>query len=47
MGSHAIWLVLTVACIAWYATVTVYVAIRGVLDIRTMLRKLKATGASE
>lgn len=35
------WWLLTVACLAWYATVTVYVAIRGVRDIRGMLRRLR------
>jgi len=30
--------VLTMACVIWYSTMTVYVAIRGVADIRGMLR---------
>lgn len=34
------WLILVYACLLWYSTVTVYVAIRGVADIRTMLRRL-------
>ena len=28
------------ACVVWYLTITVYVAIRGSADIRTMLRRL-------
>ena len=35
------WWVLTMAGVVWYLTVTVYVAIRGALDIRTMLRSLE------
>lgn len=34
------WRVLTYACVAWYSAVTVYVAVRGVADIRTMLDRL-------
>jgi hypothetical protein len=34
------WWLLTLAAIGWYATVTVYVAIRGALDIRRMLERL-------
>lgn len=34
------WLILVSAAVLWYCTVTVYVAIRGVADIRTMLRRL-------
>jgi len=29
------------AVMVWYSTVTVYVAIKGTLDIRQMLRRLK------
>jgi hypothetical protein len=35
-----VWLVLTVVCIAWYAMMTVYVAIRGGSDIRAMVKRL-------
>jgi hypothetical protein len=28
------------ACIVWYSTVTVYVAIKGVTDIKNMLARL-------
>lgn len=34
------WWFLTVAAVAWYALVTGYVAVRGTLDIRNMLRSL-------
>jgi hypothetical protein len=36
----ALWLVLIGACLVWYATVTVYVAVRGAIDIRGMLARL-------
>ena len=35
-----IWLLLLIACIVWYSTVTIYVAIRGAFDIRSMLQRL-------
>lgn len=34
------WWILTVACLVWYSTITVYVAIRGAMDIRGMLGRL-------
>jgi hypothetical protein len=34
------WLLLTVACLVWYSTITVYVAIKGGYDIRHMLARL-------
>ncbi len=47
MGEHWFWWLLSAACVVWYSTVTVYVAIRGVFDIRTMLERLAATAAEE
>jgi len=37
------WWLLTAACMVWYSTITVYVAIRGAKDIRQMLRRLAET----
>jgi hypothetical protein len=34
------WLIVTIGCLAWYAGVTAYVAVKGVLDIRAMLEKI-------
>jgi hypothetical protein len=34
------WKLLAAACLVWYSTITVYVAIRGAADIRHMLRRL-------
>jgi hypothetical protein len=39
--SHPFWFLLLIACLVWYSTITVYVAIRGAFDIRTMLEHLK------
>ena len=36
------WWYLAMACLAWYSTITVYVSIRGVLDIKNMLGRLDA-----
>lgn len=40
MGFQTFWLVLSVACVVWYSTITVYVAVKGVRDIRDMLKRL-------
>lgn len=34
------WFGLTVACLLWFSTVTVYVAVRGAVDIKQMLARL-------
>jgi len=39
--THWFWLGVSVACILWYASVTVYVAIRGAGDIRQMITQLE------
>ncbi|HRI89881.1 MAG TPA: hypothetical protein PK869_16520 [Candidatus Hydrogenedentes bacterium] len=38
---HWFWFALTFACVVWYSTITIYVAIRGAFDIRGMLQRLK------
>jgi len=40
-GDHWFWWLAMLAVMVWYSTVTVYVAIKGTLDIRQMLRRLK------
>jgi hypothetical protein len=45
LTNHSFWGLLTLAVLGWYSTITVYVAIRGVVDIRHMLRKLKQNDA--
>jgi len=39
--NHPFWGLLTLAVLVWYSTITVYVGVRGVVDIRHMLRNLK------
>lgn len=35
-----VWLLLTIAAVAWYTFVTMYVAYKGVADIKGMLKRL-------
>lgn len=35
------WLAMTAACLVWFSTVTVYVAVRGGMDIKRMLARLR------
>lgn len=46
MNGPLFWKILTAACLLWYATITVYVALRGARDIREMLRNLKKNRSS-
>ena len=40
IGEHWVWWLLTMACVVWYCTITVYVAVKGTADIKTMLARL-------
>lgn len=40
LRNHWFWGAITLACLTWYSTITIYVAIKGAADIRNMLRKL-------
>jgi len=40
LKEHWFWGGLTIACLAWYSTITIYIAFKGVGDIRSMLRRL-------
>ncbi len=40
MSAELFWKALTIAALVWYSSVTVYVAVRGVTDIKGMLRRL-------
>ncbi len=44
LSNHPFWGILTLAVLVWYSTITVYVAVRGAMDIKHMLRKLKSAG---
>ena len=37
------WWLLTMACVVWYFTVTIYVAVKGSIDIKEMLTRLSDT----
>lgn len=39
-AGHPFWWLLTGACLIWYSTVTIYVAVRGTRDIKSMLAEL-------
>lgn len=43
LQNHWFWGFLTITCLVWYSTITIYVAIKGAGDIREMLRRLAAT----
>ena len=40
MPEHFFWWLLTIACVVWYSTITIYVSVKGVADIHDMLRRL-------
>lgn len=40
LEDHWFWGATTIICLAWYSTITIYVAIKGAADIRNMLRRL-------
>jgi hypothetical protein len=40
IGEHWFWWLLTMACVVWYCTITVYVAFKGTADIKSMLARL-------
>jgi len=40
LKGHWFWGIMTIACLVWYLTITIYVAVKGVGDIRNMLQKL-------
>jgi len=45
MDLVAFWYWLMIACLVWYSTITVYVSVRAVWDIRNMLARIRASGA--
>ncbi|MBN1984533.1 MAG: hypothetical protein JW795_23605 [Chitinivibrionales bacterium] len=40
LSDHTFWGALVLASLIWYSTITLYVAIKGVGDIRKMLQRL-------
>jgi hypothetical protein len=47
MPKHFFWWTATAACVLWYSTITIYVAIKGGSDIKHMLARLDATRIRE
>ena len=47
MAGHWFWWFMTMACVVWYSTITIYVAIKGAADIKHMLARLDATRERE
>ena len=44
ISARTFWWLLSWACVAWYSTLTIYVSVRGVSDIKKMLGRLKPPG---
>jgi hypothetical protein len=40
LKDHWFWGAVTLTCLIWYSTITIYVTIKGARDIRNMLRRL-------
>jgi hypothetical protein len=47
MREHWFWWLLTMAVMVWYSTITVYVSVRGSMDIKCMLARLKENAQNE
>ena len=47
LTNHPFWGLLTLAVLVWYSTITVYVGVRGIVDIKHMLHKLKESHRDE
>jgi len=47
MPNHWFWWLMTAACVVWYSTITVYVAIKGARDIKNMLARLDESKREE
>ena len=47
LTNHWFWGCLTLAVLAWYCTVTLYVAVQGAKDIKQMFRDLSARPRAE
>ena len=41
---HGFWFLLVWACAIWYSSITIFVSIKGALDIRQMLQDLRRRG---
>lgn len=41
---HWVWGFIVFGCLAWYATTSVYIAVKGAFDIQSMLAHLRPGG---
>ncbi len=41
MLDHWFWLFMSIACVVWYSTITVYVTIKGYTDIKEMFASMR------
>jgi len=41
LAAHPFWILLSLACLVWYSTITIYIAVKGAFDVREMLRRLR------
>lgn len=47
MTAATFWLCLTILALVWYSCITVYVAFKGVADIKGMLERLSRRGEAD
>jgi len=47
LTDHWFWGAVTLACLTWYSTITIYVAIKGARDIQNMLRRFSDSQEQE
>jgi hypothetical protein len=46
IAEHFFWWLLTMACVVWYSTITIYVAVKGFVDIKEMLTRIEKKQAA-
>ena len=47
MSAETFWFFVMIACLVWYSSITVYVAVRGAYDVRSLFRNLERDHAAE
>jgi hypothetical protein len=47
LSAPDLWLGVVIACLVWYSTITIYVAVRGAFDIKHMLARLRDSKTDE
>jgi hypothetical protein len=47
IAEHWFWWLVTMACVVWYSTITLYVTVKGTADIKGMLKRLGALQDAE